>query len=93
MTVAFAGWISHMRDRRFDEIFVDRDLSRWQGQSRARQIAATSGNVFGDWRLADDVTNELAAIVTEIPDVWTSPNTPLVEVMYDAGPDNTIESI
>lgn len=39
VAVNTAGWMAHAKDRKFREIYVDRDLSRWGGPSARRQIA------------------------------------------------------
>lgn len=42
--IQLAGWMSHAKDRRFREIYIDRDASHWsQEPSLARKIALLSG--------------------------------------------------
>lgn len=46
--IQMAGWMSHARDRRFREVYIDRDASRWSGEipiaRRLSFIANTSKN-------------------------------------------------
>lgn len=44
LSIPLAGWMSHAKDRRFKEVYIDRDLAHWQGNpSVARQINLTTG--------------------------------------------------
>jgi hypothetical protein len=36
--VTVAGWISHMTDRTFSQVFIDRDTSRWGAPNLGRQL-------------------------------------------------------
>lgn len=88
------GWIAHAKDRRFSEIYVDRDLSAWGGASTQRRINALSFNyVILDASVAPDVTNHRPSIVTEIRDTWAATALPNVIAVYDAGPGVPVGSI
>lgn len=89
VTVALAGWMSHARDKRFREIYVDRDVSRWTtAPSMNRQLALIAGAY--KYKLS-------AGQVTSTPDPSGKPsvllsfsriaksgfNLPLAETWYD----------
>jgi hypothetical protein len=80
-TVQCAGLMANARDRKFQMVFVDRDISRWAPAPVTRQrVNATAGRAQGKV----PVTVGAGGIV------WTPPNDPLplaerTEVMYDAG--------
>ena len=43
ISVQLAGWMAHAKDRKFTEVYVDRDLSQWRQMPLARQV----GNYIG----------------------------------------------
>lgn len=86
--VTLAGHMAHAKDRRFSEIYVDRDQSGWGPMSRGRRAALLLSNVTPfDPEQATDLTGAQAGITTAITDAWASPYTPVSEAWYDAGPE------
>lgn len=92
VSLQFAGWIAHARDRQFSEIYVDRDMSQWRepGRGRIVNIVASNFEQPGAPTLLFDATSSLQAIVVRHEDVWTAPYLPLAETWYDAGTNNRI---
>jgi hypothetical protein len=90
-----AGWASSLKDNPvFQEIYVDRDLSRWTGMSAARKIVLLSVNAAPiDGQVVIDPTTGEPCIELLIQDAWASPWTPAAEALYDAGPSAKIGSI
>lgn len=88
------GYGALFKDVAASMVFVDRDLTKWQGSSLTRQSNMLSGNFqFGTTQVAADPTNNLPALVASIQDSWVAPFKPLAEAWYDAGPDNLIGKI
>lgn len=88
--VGLVGWIAQTKRKRFSMVFVDRDLSKWQGPSRQRAVDAESStrNAQGPEILADAATGS-GAVRTAFQDAWTT-QLPFAEAWYDAGPGNRI---
>jgi hypothetical protein len=94
VTLTCAGWIAHMKDRQFTEIYVDRDISQWQPPARRRQVAlfaATTTQADGPQVMADAAGTP--GLLLRHPDTWASPIRPCNEAWYDAGPSNQIDRI
>jgi hypothetical protein len=84
VNVTGAGWASHMKDHKFRETYVDRDLSAWGPPSNARRaflLAATKR--IDDMSLPSDSSQQ--AIVTAFQGAWASPFEPQCEGWYDIG--------
>ena len=82
-----SGWASALqRYQTFREIFVDRDLGRWEDASRDRQVAV--GGSRGGPEVIWDITTPALKLTAEsgIPN-------PFNEAWYDAGAGLTIASI
>lgn len=95
VSLQFAGWISHAKDRQFTEIYVDRDLSQWRepGRGRIVNIVASNFEQPGPPTVLFDATSGLQALVVRHEDVWAAPYQPLSETWYDAGTSNRIGRI
>jgi len=91
--VSFAGWMAHAKDRKFSEIYVDRDLGAWSGIPRTRRSVLLANNFNPtDGSVASDAANT-AAVETTFTGAWVSPFMPLSEAWYDAGPGLTIGKV
>ncbi len=85
ISVQAAGWMSHAQDRKFREIYVDRDLGKWQGQSAAfRADLLSSNNTPNDPSNIPDPTSGLPSIDLTFSDVWVAPYVMRANAMYDS---------
>lgn len=87
--VTLVGWMAHAKDRRFREVYVDRDLTGWGDQSATRRanLLAASRTTYGPDQYTDP-TNNTAGVALGFNGAWTYP--PVAEAWYDAGPGVTI---
>lgn len=86
-----SGWATALdRYQTFKEIFVDRDLNAWEGQSSARERALRVGGAFspGGPEVAWDSTTP--ALVLGVDDTRTAP---WIEAFYDAGAGPLVSAI
>jgi hypothetical protein len=83
VTVQAAGWMSHARDRKFKEIYVDRDLSRWGPASVTRKLNLGGAYTFFDPVTTTDATVGAPAVELHLDGAWTTYR-PLSEALYDA---------
>lgn len=91
--VQCGGWIAHAKDRKFTQIYVDRELSQWGDSSRPQQtanIVAGYSNV-GPTRVGDESGD--AAVKLAFTGAWVATGFPISEAMYDAGAGNEIGSV
>lgn len=87
-----SGWVSALdRVETFREVFVDRDLSRWQDPARARRISllATFNSVAGA-STETDIATSLPALTMTTPATEVNP---YCETWYDAGAGNQVASV
>ncbi len=87
-----SGWVSALdRVETFREVFVDRDLSRWQDPARARRISllATFNSVAGA-STETDIATSLPALTLTTPATEVNP---YCETWYDAGAGSEVESV
>jgi len=86
VTLQLVGWMAHARDRKFTEIYVDRDLSRWTGASQARRLALANGtrNYWEPEVLPGSVTGTIA-LRTKIVGPFSAASAS--EAIYDARPN------
>lgn len=92
--VTLTGWMAHAKDRKFTEIYVDRDLSGWGAMStrrRANLLTQTLPTKVmpNDPSTMTDASNG-AAVSTSWQGGWPSTISPMSEAWYDAGPGNLI---
>lgn len=96
ITVNAAGWMAHAADRRFTQIYVDRDLSGWRQPAAQRTINLRSGTPQRapvDHSVDADTANGQSALATRLTGAWTAVTQLTSEPWYDAGPGNQIGSI
>lgn len=89
------GYSSMLKwDGGFSMVYIDRDLSRWQGSSRAQIISDLASSFTPHaHETAADVTNGSPALLTQVSDAWAAPFKPTCKASYDAGSGNNIGSI
>lgn len=90
-TIAAVGQGAKLTDGRMSEIYVDRDLGKWRGPSRARQIdlAATYG--FHSHEASPDPSGT-PALLTRITGAWSG-RQPICQAVYDAGSGLTVAAV
>jgi hypothetical protein len=81
VTVQTAGWMAHARDRKFREVYFDRDPSSWQEPSLARR--ATMATDLSTGRIQASVSSD--GLSFDPPNEALGP-TEVAELHYDAGP-------
>ena len=88
------GYGALLKDAEASMVFVDRDLTRWQGPSTQEQIDQSGSYNAQGAQVAADPTSSLPALACMITGAWgAAPGLPLVEAWYDAGPNNVIGSL
>jgi len=92
--VTLTGWMAHARDRKFTEIYVDRDIGAWGPQSRGRRAVNLGANYTPvDPSQTSDNVDGAAGVTTSVSGAWVAPYIPVCEAWYDAGPGLTISRI
>lgn len=92
--VTLAGWMAHAKDRKFREVYIDRDRGSWQPASAGRRYALLTANFTpNDGSQITDPTDNEAGIGTGFAGTWASPYRPNAEMWYDAGPDATVAQV
>lgn len=84
--VSLAGWMTHASDRKFTEIYVDRDLSSWTEIPLARRVNLLSNNYQPGGPSSTPDENSEASVLTQVTDSWVAPFKPVSEAWYDVGP-------
>lgn len=95
VTVGCVGWSAHLKDDpSFREIYVDRDLSHWEGPSAARR-KTMAGALTGlqEHDVAPDDATGQPALVTRVTGAWSASGMPDCEPIYDAGANVPIGSL
>lgn len=88
------GYGALLKDNAMSMVFVDRDITRFQAPSLTRQIALGVANFqLGSSQVAADPTSNTPAFAQTITDSWATPNKPVCESLYDAGPGNLIAKV
>lgn len=86
ITVELAGFMALAQDEAFTEVYVDRDLTRWQPMSRALRAAQLTANLdVHDFSIATDADPELPGLVETLRGPWVSGRAQVVWAQYDAG--------
>ena len=83
ISVQAAGWMAHATDRRFREIYVDSDTTKWKGPSTRLKVA----NWAGGYDTRDPESEQGSAspsITTAIRGTTTAGNKPVSHAVYDA---------
>lgn len=92
--VTLTGWMAHTKDRKFTEIFVDRDLGSWGSMSVERRGGHLATNFMpSDGGNVADPDTSVASLRLAFQGAWTSPYKPISEMWYDAGSQATIARI
>jgi hypothetical protein len=80
------GWSAHLEDDpSFREIYIDQDLTQWQGPSVQRRLNLLAANFVGiDPSVTPDATTGSPALLQEVNDTWAATAMPVVEAHYDA---------
>jgi hypothetical protein len=88
--VQAAGWMTHARQRRAQEVFIDRDLQHWEQPPRPRRAQLLAGTpifpLTGTVQVGQDATSRLPALVlehTQLAPGGTPTRRPLAEAWYD----------
>lgn len=80
------GWSANLTDDpSFREIYIDRDLSRWGGDSVQRRLNLLGTYTIADPSVAPDTTTGQPSLASTFRDTWTNTTRPLSEALYDAG--------
>jgi hypothetical protein len=79
------GWQAHLEDNNAArEIYVDRELSRWEGPTTRRQIALVSGSFTPEVpQLAANPAGS-SSLTEQFTGPWLATSKPMVEAWYDA---------
>lgn len=93
--VTLAGWMAHAKDRKFREIYVDRDLRNWAGVPirRRASLLGSWGAVYDASQQNDPDAASQAIVNTSWTGAWAIALPPIAEAWYDAGPELTITQI
>jgi hypothetical protein len=87
ITVGTVGYMTSAQDRTFKEIYIDRDLSKWQPMSVQRKINVLSSFGTSEASVLPDATTGQPALHTSFQGPWVAaPGLPICEAWYDAGP-------
>jgi hypothetical protein len=80
------GWVAHLQDDpSFREIYIDIDLTRWQGPSVQRQINNLAFSVITrESSLIPDDTTGQPSLLLGVEGAWTAASLPAVEGWYNA---------
>jgi hypothetical protein len=86
-----------LKDQTMSMVYIDRALGRWQGPSRARQIALLGVNFAAPnaGAATPDTTTGLPALDTGFDEGggWGATSKPIAEAWYDAGDGNLLGRI
>lgn len=96
VTPQAVGWNAHLKDDpSFSMIYVDRDLGRWTGAARQRQIDLLAGSYTqaDGPNVQPDTTSGITSLMLRHASKWAAPIRPIAEAWYDAGPGNLIGSV
>ena len=81
MNVVCAGWMAHTRDKKMQEIYVDRDLSRWGPVSIQRRINVAATFALQDASVGPDTTTGNPSLI-QSADLSGTAAKPLCEATY-----------
>ncbi len=92
--VSCTGFMTHATQRPFQEIYVDRDLSKWTEAAVQRKLNASATYAMRDPSVNPDSATGQPALTTGITGPWgTAPALGMCEAYYDAGSGLAIGSI
>lgn len=72
-----------LKEHNLAEIFVDRDLTKWEGSSLARQILLSTRPVLGA-QIAGEPGEGVPSLQTSVTGPWATGVSPTVEAWYNA---------
>ncbi len=82
--VEAVGWAAHLTDdQTFMEVYVDRDMSKWQPASVQRRINLGAAIRVGEPQQLFDPSTSQPALALITQDVWGAGLKPYVEARYD----------
>jgi hypothetical protein len=89
IAVQTAGWMAHAKDRKFREVYVDREMRQWHEPplNRRAQIAA---GPYGQGKI--QVAVDGSGLIWSVPNE-ALPASEFGEIHYDAGPDVTVARV
>lgn len=89
------GWQAHLEDNKSArEVYVDRDFSKWEGQSVQRRIDSAAAGIGPlDGAVTTDASTGFPAFATSIQGDWAASALPRVEGKYDAGAGVKLDSL
>lgn len=92
--VAGVGAGIELKRKTYSMVYIERDVSRFQGASRQRRLTNLSSNYSNtEHSVSIDTTDGSPSLDTEVDGEWTTSSLPICEPIYDAGAGNTIDSI
>lgn len=89
ITPVTEGWVNHLQDdNTAAEIYRDVDLGDWIGPSATRlnELEASSHPPNSGFEVMTDVSTGNTALRLHVDDAWVSPNIPVADAWFDAGP-------
>jgi hypothetical protein len=87
IAVNCAGWMSHAKDIKFQEVYVDRDLNKWKDISlgRKRALITATYEPLGPGNVQPDDVTGLPALTQTIPNrAASATNKPVCEASYES---------
>lgn len=86
ITPGAVGWQTHLADdKSFREIYVDRDLSKWDVASIQRRLNLVGNYAHQDHSVFPDVTTGAPVLSTRVTDPWDASAKAICEAFYDSG--------
>lgn len=87
--VTLTGWMSHAKDRKFQEIYVDRDIGQWGAMPIERKASVLAASLsIGDFSYAADQGGLVCALPNQALGAQT-----ISEAWYQAPPNCTISAV
>ena len=93
IAINLVGWMTYLKNRKVNPLYVDRRLSRWQGMSASRKLAWHQGaaSTIADGQVSNDPTSLLPAVMLMEEGPWLASNS--AESWYDAGAGNVVAQL
>lgn len=84
IAVQVPGWMSHAKDEPFVEIYVDRDLSKWQGPGTPLQVKEIINNYSPSSGSVGPDSAGTPSLVQQCTGAWAAEGRPFVSNWYHA---------
>lgn len=84
VAVSAVGWMAHAKDRKFQENYVDRDLSHWGPMSVGRRITLLPSYGPVDATVEADITSGQPSLATRVTGVWAAGALGFSEALYNS---------